>query len=78
MTQDSVSVGSKIGFLDDLKESLNNLKFNAEDETARLQDADIAQLAIDLSRRQALYQASLLVAAKIMSMTLLDFISTSA
>jgi flagellar hook-associated protein 3 FlgL len=74
MTQDSVSIGSKIGFLDDLKESLNSLKSNAEDETARLQDADIAQIAVDLSRHQVLYQASLSVAAKIMSMSLLDFL----
>jgi flagellar hook-associated protein 3 FlgL len=74
LVQDSVSIGSKVGFLDDLKESLEGLKNSAEDETARLQDADITQIAIDLARRQVLYQASLAVAAKIMSMTLLDFI----
>jgi flagellar hook-associated protein 3 FlgL len=74
LVQDSVSIGSKIGFLDDLKDSLKNLKYNAEDQTARLQEADIAQIAIDLSRRQTLYQMSLSVAAKIMSMSLLDFL----
>lgn len=74
LVQDSVSVGSKIGFLDDLEDSLKNLRYNAEDQTARLQEADIAQIAIDLSRRQTLYQMSLSVAAKIMSMSLLDFL----
>jgi len=74
LLQDSVSIGSKIGFLDDLKDSLKNLKYNAEDEAARLQEADIAQIAIDISRREALYQASLAVAAKMMSLSLLDYL----
>ncbi len=74
LVQQSVSVGSKIGFLDDLKESLKSLKYNVEDETTRLEEADIAQLAIDISRREILYQMSLSVAAKLMSLSLLDFI----
>ena len=69
-----VSIGSKIGFLDDLKYSLKDIRYNIEDETTRLQEADIAQIAIDLSRREVLYQMSLSVAAKLMSMSLLDFI----
>jgi flagellar hook-associated protein 3 FlgL len=69
-----VSIGSKIGFLDDLKHSLKDIRYNIEDETTRLQEADIAQIAIDLSRREVLYQMSLSVAARLMSMSLLDFI----
>jgi flagellar hook-associated protein 3 len=68
-------VGSEIEFLDDLTDSLKNRKYNAEDEATRLQEADIAQIAIDLARREVLYQMSLSVAAKLMSMSLLDFIS---
>ena len=74
LVQAEVSIGSKIGFLDDLKYSLNGIKYNTEDEATRLQEADIAQIAIDLSRREVLYQMSLAVAAKLMSMSLLDFI----
>jgi len=74
LVQTEVSVGSKIGFLDNLKDSLNNLKYNAEDESTRLQEADIAQIAIDLSRQELLYQMSLSVAARLMSMSLLDFL----
>ncbi len=74
LLQSSVSMGSKIGFLDDLKDSLNNIKYGTEDEVTRLQEADIAQIAIDLSRRQVLYQMSLAVAAKLMSLSLLDYI----
>jgi flagellar hook-associated protein 3 FlgL len=74
LIQAEVSTGSKIGFLDDLKESLTNLSYNAEDENTRLQEADIAQIAIDLSRREVLYEMSLSIAGKLMSMSLLDYI----
>jgi flagellar hook-associated protein 3 FlgL len=74
IVQAEVSVGSRIGFLDDLKDSLKNLKYDTEDETTRLQEADIAQIAIDISRREILYQMSLSVAGKLMSVSLLDFI----
>jgi flagellar hook-associated protein 3 FlgL len=74
LIQTEVSVGSKIGFLDNLKDSLTNLKYNTEDELTRLTEADIAQVAVDLSRREVLYQMSLSVAAKLMSMSLLDYI----
>ncbi len=74
LVQAEVSIGSKIGFLDDLKYSLKDIKYNTEDEATRLQEADIAQVAIDLSRREVLYQMSLAVAARLMSMSLLDFL----
>jgi flagellar hook-associated protein 3 FlgL len=74
LVQNTVSMGAKIGFLDSIKDSLTDMKYDAEDETTRLQEADIAQIAIDLSRHEVLYQMSLAVAAKIMSLSLLDFI----
>jgi flagellin-like hook-associated protein FlgL len=74
LVQAEVSVGSKIGFLDNLKDSLKKLKYDAEDEATLLQEADIAQIAIDLSRREVLYQMSLSIAGKLMSVSLLDFI----
>jgi len=74
IVQAEVSVGSKIGFLDNLKDSLKKLKYDAEDESTLLQEADIAQIAIDLSRREVLYQMSLSIAGKLMSISLLDFI----
>jgi len=75
LVQKSVTLGSKIGFLDDLKGSLQGLKYNTEDEATLLQEADIAQIVIDLSRREVLYQMSLSIAAKVMSISLLDFIT---
>jgi len=74
LVQSEVSIGSKIGFLDEIKNSLKDIQYNIEDESTRLQEADIAQIAIDLSRREVLYQMSLSVAARLMSMSLLDFL----
>jgi flagellar hook-associated protein 3 FlgL len=75
LVQGEVSTGSKIGFLSTLKQSLENMQFDTQDETTRIQQADVAQIAIDLSRREILYQMSLSVAGKILSTSLLDFIS---
>ena len=74
LVQDSVSMGSKIELLDNLRSSLEDMEFNTEDERTRLEEADIAQIAIDLTRRQVLYEMSLSVAAKLLSMSLLDFL----
>ncbi len=74
LVEKETALGTKIGFVDDVKNSLENIKFNVEEETTKLQEADIAQLAIDLSRREVLYQMSLSVAGRLMSMSLMDFI----
>lgn len=74
LVQAGISVGARTGFLSDLKDNLQNIKYDTEDEATRLQQADIAQIAVDLSRREILYQMSLSLAAKLMSMSLLDFI----
>lgn len=68
-----VSMGAKIEFLNNTKGTIEDIKFDTSDEAVLLQEADITQIAIDLSRREVLYQMSLSVAAKLMSMSLLDF-----
>jgi len=74
LTKDSISMGSKMEFLDNIRSTLEDMEFNTEDEKTRLEEADIAQIAIDLSRREVLYEMSLSVAAKLLSMSLLDFL----
>ncbi len=68
------SIGMKINFLESLKDNLESIKFNSDEEATSLEQADIAQIAIDIARRETLYEMSLAVAGKLMSMTLLDFI----
>jgi flagellar hook-associated protein 3 FlgL len=74
LMQADVSTGSKVGFLSTLNDNLEKMQFDTQDETTRLQEADIAQIAIDLSRREVLYQMSLSVAGTLMSTSLLDYI----
>ncbi|MCD6392369.1 MAG: hypothetical protein J7M40_02565 [Planctomycetes bacterium] len=74
LSEITVNMGTRIGFLDTIKNNLEDMKFGVEDEATLLQEADIAQVAIDISRRQALYEMSLSVAGRLMSVSLLDFI----
>jgi flagellar hook-associated protein 3 FlgL len=74
LVQAEVATGAKIGFLETLKDNLENMQFDAQVEATGLQEADVAQIAIDLSRREILYQMSLSVAGKLMTTSLLDFI----
>ena len=74
LVEKQVSVGAKINFLDNLKDSIENVKFDTEDQASVIGDSDIAQIAIDISRREALYQMTLSVAGRLMSTSLLDFI----
>ncbi len=67
-------IGGRIETLSNLKDSVEDLKVNSEDEVSRLLDADITQLSIDLARHQLLYEMSLVAASKIFSTSLLDFL----
>lgn len=67
-------IGGRIETLSNLKDSVEDLKVNSEDEVSRLLDADITQLSIDLARHQMLYEMSLTAASKIFSTSLLDFL----
>ncbi len=68
------TIGGKIETLTTLSDSLKEIKFNAESEISQLQDADIAQVAVELAQHEILYQMSLSVAAKLFSMSLMDFL----
>ncbi|HOK65222.1 MAG TPA: flagellar hook-associated protein FlgL [Anaerohalosphaeraceae bacterium] len=67
-------IGGRIETLSNLKDSMEDMKVNSEDEVSRLLDADITQLSIDLARHQLLYEMSLTAASKIFSTSLLDFL----
>ncbi|AQT66914.1 flagellar hook-associated protein FlgL [Anaerohalosphaera lusitana] len=72
---DLTLVGSRITSLQTVVDSFENVKVNSEEEATTLQQADIAQVAMDLTRRQTLYQMSLSVTGKLMSTSLVDFIN---
>ena len=74
LVRKGVKIGSKIGMIEDLKSNFNDVKLTIEENVSQLQEADMAQVAIDLSRRDVLYQMSLSVTGKLLSLSLLDFI----
>jgi len=74
ISQQMTSVGSRIVALDNLKESMDNIAFNAKTEASGLQDADIVQIATDIAQTQTLYEMTLASAAKLLNMSLLDYI----
>jgi flagellar hook-associated protein 3 FlgL len=75
LTRAFPKVGGRISTLLTLRDSLEDMKFNSDEEIGRLQDADITQVAVDLARHEVLYQMSLSVAAKMFSLSLMDFIA---
>ncbi len=74
LLQTQVRVGSRTAYLENLNQTLDDMEFNIVEEKTQLGDADIAQLAVDLARRSILYEMSLNVAGKLMSISLLDFL----
>ncbi len=74
MIEKQVTLGTKINFLDTLSDNLENIEFAAEEEATSLEEADIAQVAVDIARREALYEMSLSIAGKLLSTSLLDYL----
>ena len=67
-------VGGRMQTLTSLRDSIEEMKWNTDEEIGRLYDADVTQVAIDLARYSVLYEMSLNVAAKMFRMSLLDFL----
>lgn len=68
-------VGGRLQTLTNLRDSIDEMKVNTDDDISRMYDADVTQVAIDLARYSVLYEMSLNVASKMFNMSLLDFIS---
>jgi flagellin-like hook-associated protein FlgL len=67
-------LGGRLGGIDRLRETLAELQDQAEAEANAVEQADIVQVATDLARTQTLYQLSLEATAKVLRISLLDFI----
>ena len=74
ITRSLTVVGGRLQGADRLQTTVENLRQNSEREVANLENADIADVAVELARTQTLYQATLGVAAKTLSLSLLDFL----
>ncbi len=67
-------IGGRYSTLQIMRDGYENIQFSGKEEVARLQDADIAQVVVDITRRETLYQMSMAIAGKLLSTTLMDFL----
>lgn len=74
LTQKLAAVGSRIQALDSMTQTLETNRNLAGDQADTLQNADIVNVATQLARSQNLYEMTLASAAKLLSLSLLDFI----
>ena len=68
------TVGGRLSALQSLHTNMEDLKLNTDENISRRQDADITQVAVELARHNVLYEMSLSVAAKMFSLSLMDFL----
>lgn len=67
-------LGARISNLDMMKDQVQTAITRAKEMVSELRDADMAQLAIDLSREEMVYQALLSASTRILNVSLLDYI----
>lgn len=67
-------VGGRLGAVDTLRNTLDNLKYNTNAEATAIQQADVTELAVELARCETLYDMVLQVAGKTLSLSLLDYL----
>lgn len=77
VTKALTSAGGRMQALDTLKTSMDTISGTATDQATQLQQADVASLAIDLSRTQTLYQMTLASTSKLLSLSMLDYMTTT-
>ncbi len=74
VSQQLAAIGSRIQALDTMTQTLETNRNSADDQADLLQNADVVQVATQLARSQNLYEMTLTSAAKLLSLSLLDFI----
>jgi flagellar hook-associated protein 3 FlgL len=72
-TRYDTAVGGRLKAVDTLRSSLTSTGALAKQQADSLQNADITQVSVDLAREQNLYQMTLASAAKLLNVSLLDY-----
>ncbi|MCY2926953.1 MAG: flagellar hook-associated protein FlgL [Planctomycetota bacterium] len=73
LTTGMTSAGAQLQALDNLTKNLAALKDNSDTQIASLRDADVAQVSVELARVPNFYQMTLASAAKILNISLLNY-----
>ncbi|MCL4515589.1 MAG: flagellar hook-associated protein FlgL [Firmicutes bacterium] len=74
LTMKRSEVGAKVNRLEDTKSRLLDLKTNFDKLLSLNEDADMAQVAMDLGMQEAVYRAALDAGARIIQPSLMDFL----
>ena len=74
VTRGMTSLGARLEALDSLNTSLENIKASADDQAGMLENADLVEVAAGLARTQTLYEMTLATTARLMSLSLLDYL----
>lgn len=77
VTRSTTAMGGRLQALSTLSTTQDNTKNTISDQADSIQQADISQVAIDLTRNQNLYQMTLSTASKLMSLSLMDYLPTT-
>jgi flagellar hook-associated protein 3 FlgL len=74
LTQSLTTLGGRVGALEGLQESLTSAKDAIQGQISSIQSADLVQLSTELARRQTIYEATLSTSARLLKLSLLDYI----
>lgn len=74
LTKAFTMIGGREGSLENLKKSIEDVQSSLKVEESRLQDADIAEVSVDLAEKLSLYQMSMSVAGKLFNLSILDYL----
>ena len=75
LRREITSLGGRLQAMDVLGESLETIKATATEQADLIGDADMIEVAIELARAQNFYEITLASTAKVMSLSLLDFVT---
>jgi flagellar hook-associated protein 3 FlgL len=67
-------VGTRLSWLSLLDERLGNESMGLASDLSRIEDLDVAKAATDLQQLQLFYQSALASGAKLIQLSLLDFL----
>ncbi|RKO66896.1 flagellar hook-associated protein FlgL [Desulfofundulus salinus] len=69
-----VQVGARTSHFESVRDQLQDQELRLTQVLSSLEDADVARVAVDLSRQQLAYQAALAAGARILETSLLDYL----
>jgi len=74
VTRSSTSLGARLSVMDRLQQNLEDRAADVDANASQLQDADVIELATELTRTQTYYEMILTATVKVLNMSLLDYL----